>query len=193
LKTLLFFPLCFFLTLAASSQPQADSAFYKNEKSLWLSGKTGYWNVVMSLQPAINMKPITIKNIEAVRTMVGAFCLHEVMRPAKGANMPDFLRYADLDYNYNDSRWDYMSIDTRITGGIMFFTNMPDVKDSIVSFMFNTTHPGFGPDQTDRGKSLRVRNVIITFDDNHDVVRQYWKLPDGNEWLAVVYDYMRRK
>jgi hypothetical protein len=44
------------------------------------------------------------KNIEAERTMVGAFCLHEVMHPENGANMPLFQRYADLDYNYNDAR-----------------------------------------------------------------------------------------
>jgi hypothetical protein len=86
-----------------------------------------------------------------------------------------------------------MSIDTRITGGIMFFANMPDAKDSIVSYIFNTVHPGFGSKQTDRGKNLRMRNVIITIDANHDIVKQYWKLTDGNEWLAVMYYYAQRK
>lgn len=58
--------------------------------------------------------------------MIGVFCLHEFMHPTKGAPMPAFQRNADLDYNYNDARWDYLSIDTRITGGIMFISNMPD-------------------------------------------------------------------
>jgi hypothetical protein len=192
-KLVLSFSLFFFVTLQSYCQSQADSAFYKSEQSQWLTKKTGTWDVVMTLQPTINTEPVTIKNIEAERTMVGAFCLHEVMHPAKGADMPLFQRYADLDYNYNDARWDYMSIDTRITGGIMFFTNMPDAKDSIVSYILNTVHPGFGPKQIDRGKSLRMRNVIITIDANHDMVKQYWKLTDGNEWLAVVYDYVKRK
>ena len=130
----------------------------------------------MTLTPTTNAKPIIIKGLEAERTMVGAFCLHEVMYPAKGAPMPSFQRIADLDYNYNDARWDYMSIDTRITGGIMFFLNVPDVKDSIVSYLLNTVHPGFGTEQTDRGKSLRLKNVVITIGANRDMVKQYWEV-----------------
>ena len=190
---LLALPLFLFAALPGYCQHQADSAFYKTEQSQWLAKKTGTWNVVMTLQPAFDAKPVTVKDIEAERTMVGAFCLHEVMHPVKGAAMPLFQRYADLDYNYNDARWDYMSIDTRITAGIMFFPNVPDVKDSIVSYMLNTVHPGFGPEQKDRGKNLRVRNVIITVDADHDIVKQYWKLTDGMEWLAVVYDYVKRR
>lgn len=171
---------------------QADSAFYRIEQSKWLTRKVGDWNVTMTLQPQENAKPIVIKELEAKRVMVGAFCLHEVMQPSAKTKMPSFLRYADLDYNFNDNRWDYMSIDTRVTAGIMFFNNVPDVKDSIVSYMLNTVHPGFGPEQVDRGKNLRVKNVIITINANHDIVKQYWKLTEGNEWLAVIYDYVRK-
>ncbi|MEO5892308.1 MAG: hypothetical protein ABIQ31_18820 [Ferruginibacter sp.] len=71
--------------------------------------------------------------------------------------------------------------------------NVPFVKDSIVSYILNTVHPWFGPGQKDRGKNLQVRNVIITINANHDMVKQYWKLTDGDEWLAVVYDYTKRK
>ena len=191
-KLILIFSLFFLVKLHSFSQSEADSAFYKSEQTQWLTKKTGSWDVVMTLQPTIDSKPITLKNIEAERSMVGAFCLHEVMHPVKGADMPLFQRYADLDYNYNDARWDYISIDTRITGGIMFFTNVPGTKDSIVSYILNTVHPGFGPKQTDRGKNLRIRNVIITLNPTHDIVKQYWKLTDGNEWLAVVYDYVKR-
>lgn len=190
-NALLFFSLFFVSINRALCQPEADSNFYKIEQSQWLAKKVGSWDVTMTLRPTIDTKPIVIKSLEAQRTMVGAFCLHEVMHPAKGAAMPIFQRIADLDYNYNDARWDYMSIDTRITGGIMFFLNVPDIKDSIVSYMLNTVHPGFGSEQRDRGKNLRIKNVIITIGNNHDMVKQYWKLTDGNEWLAVVYDYKR--
>jgi hypothetical protein len=192
-KTSLIFSFFCLATMQAYCQAQADSAFYKTEQSQGLTKKVGIWDVVMTIQPTIDTKPIIVKDLEAERTMVGAFCLHEVMHPAKKATMPTFQRNAELAYNYNDARWDYMSIDTRITGGIMFFSNMPDVKDSIVSYILNTVHPGFGPKQIDRGKNLRVRNVIITIDSNHDMVKQYWKLTDGMEWLAVVYDYVKGK
>lgn len=175
------------------SQTPADSQFYKTAQSQWLSQKAGTWDVTMTLQPAADAKAIIQKGLEAERTMIGAFCLHEVMRPARGLQVPSFQRNADLDYNFNDAKWDYISIDTRITGGIMQFSNVaPEVKDSIVSYLLNSVHPGFGPQQTDRGKSLRIKNVILTLGPNHDLVKQYWKLPDGKEWLAVIYDYVKR-
>ena len=190
---------CTFLLLAMlpllllHAQAPADSAFYASKQSLWLSKKTGTWNVTMTLQPSAQATPLKVTQIEAQRTMVGAFCLHETMHPAKGAPMPPFQRISDLDYNFNDARWDYMSIDTRITAGIMFFSNVPDTGDSIVSYIMNSVHPGFGPKQLDRGKSMRVKNVIITLSSTHDVVKQYWKLTDGQEWLAVVYDYIKKE
>jgi hypothetical protein len=185
--------LIFTMTFQASAQTQADSAFYSHKQSQWLSKKTGHWEVAMTLHPAKDAKPISIKGLEAERTMIGAFDLHETMQPAKGTTMPLFKRISDLDYNLNNARWDYMSIDTRITAGIMFFTNYANEGDSIVSYILDFPHPGLGLQQTDRGKNVRCRNVIITIDENHDMVKQYWKLTDGEEWLAVRYDYTRAK
>jgi hypothetical protein len=177
----------------ASAQNEADSEFHKTKQSLWLAKKTGIWNVTQTLQPTIDASPIIIKGIEAERTMVGALCMHEVMQPAKGAVMPLFRRLSDLDYNFNAAHWDYISIDTRITGGIMYFTNFGNTGDSIVSYILNFPHPGFGPEQKDRGKNVRVKTVITSVSDDHDVIKQYWRLTDGHEWLAVQYDYIRKK
>ena len=55
------------------AQQQADSAFYSAKQSQWLSKKTGHWNVVMTLQPTVDGKPVTIKSLTAERTMIGAF------------------------------------------------------------------------------------------------------------------------
>lgn len=173
------------------AQTQADNAFYSHKQSQWLSKKAGHWEVTMTLQPEKDAKPISIKGLEAERMMIGAFDLHETMQPAKGTAMPLFKRISDLDYNLNNARWDYASIDTRITAGIMFFTNYANEGDSIVSYLLDFPHPGLGLQQTDRGKNVRCRNVIITIDENHDTVKQYWKLTDGEEWLAVRYDYTR--
>src|SRR5450432_1018870 len=85
----------------ASAQSKSDSGFYQTRQSQWLAKKTGIWNVIQTLQPTIDALPITIKGLEAERTMVGAFCLHEVMQSVKGAAMPLFQRLSDLDYNLN--------------------------------------------------------------------------------------------
>lgn len=169
----------------ASAQNEADSEFYKTKPSLWLAKKTGIWNVTQTLQPTIDAPLIVIKGIDAKRTMVGALCMYEVMQPVKGTGMPGFRRLSDLDYNLNDTRWDYISIGTRITGGIMYFTNFDNTGDSIVSYILNFSHPRFGPQQTDRGKNVRVMTAIIFINDDHEMVKQYRKLTDGREWLAV--------
>jgi hypothetical protein len=185
--------LCFTIAFQGLAQTRADDAFYNHTQSQWLSKKTGRWEVTMTLRPAKDAKPISIKGLEAERTMTGAFDLHETMQPAKGTAMPLFKRISDLNYNLNNARWDYASIDTRITAGIMFFTNYANEGDSIVSYILDFPHPGLGIHQTDRGKNVRCRNVIITIDENHDTVKQYWKLTGGEEWLAVCYDYTRAK
>jgi hypothetical protein len=174
------------------AQNQADSAFYKRSQSQWLSKKTGTWNVTMTLRLVANIDPLVVGGLLAERSMVGAFCLHEVMHPGPGASML-FQRLSDLDYNLNDERWDYISIDSRITGGIMNFTNYESSNDSIVSYILNFPHPGFGPEQKDRGKNVRVKNVIISLTPDHEIIKQYWKFTDGAEWLAVKYDYLRKK
>lgn len=194
MKKLLTFTLLSYLLLGeCQAQQQADSAFYAHKKSKWLAKKTGRWQVIMTIQPTIDAKPTQIKDLEAVRTMIGAFCLNEVMQPVKGAKMPLFKRIGNLDYNLNDARWDYMSIDTRITAGIMNFIYVESKGDSITSSIADFPHPGFGPKLVDRGKNVKVRNVIITTNNNHDIVKQYWTLTDGKEWLAVKYEFTRAK
>jgi hypothetical protein len=37
-----------------------------------------------------------------------------------------------------------------------------------------------------------MRNVIIKKNDDHEIVKQYWKFVDKPEWLAVQYEYIRR-
>jgi hypothetical protein len=182
-----------FIHFNINGQNQADSDFYKTKQSKWLSKKIGAWNVIMTLRPVANKDPLVVEGLVAERSMVGAFCLHEIMHPATDASMSLFERLSDLDYNLNDDRWDYISIDSRITGGIMYFTSYESSNDSIVSYILNFPHPGFGPEQKDRGKNVRVKNVIISLTADHEVIKQYWKFTDGAEWLAVKYEYLRKK
>ena len=194
MKTLLTIAILSFILIGeCQAQQQADSAFYAYKQSKWLAKKIGKWQVTMTIRPTIDAKPTLVKDLEAVRTMIGAFCLNEVMQPVKGAKMPLFKRIGNLNYNLNDARWDYMSIDTRITGGIMNFNFIENKGDSIVSYIPDFPHPGFGPKLTNRGKNVKVRNVIITLNQNHDLVKQYWTFTDGKEWLAIKYDFFRVK
>jgi hypothetical protein len=157
----------------------------------YLKNRSGRWSVVMILQTSSDAPSLVVRDLTAERTMVGDFCLHEVMYPPPGAKMPDFQRLSDLAYNVNELRWDYMSIDTRITAGIMSFTFLSADDTSITSFITSFPHPGFGPGQTDRGRAVYMRNVVVKIDRDHDVVKQYWRLTDQPEWLCVQYKYTR--
>lgn len=162
-------------------------------KSVFLSKKTGIWDVVMKLQPQATATPIIVKGLTADRSMIGSFCMHEVMQPVPGTGTPAFQRVSDLAYNKNEDRWDYISIDTRITGGIMYFTNVDAVKDSITSYISSVPHPGLGPDLKDRGISIHIRNVIVKVNDDHEILKQYWRFIDRPEWLAIQYEYTRKR
>ena len=159
----------------------------------YLQHKTGTWDVTMTFCPSAGGPTPIIHGITAERTMIGDYCLHEVMHPAAPAAMPDFTRLADFAYNLNEQRWDYMSIDTRITGGIMYFTYQGTEGNRITSFITSFPNPGMGPDQKGRGEALHARNVVVWIDNDHDQVQQYWRLTDKPEWLAVQYDYIRSK
>ena len=89
--------------------------------------------------------------------------------------------------------WNYAVVDTRITGNVMFFRSFDNGQDSITTYMGTFTHPGLGPDQKDRGKAVRARTVFIKLSNDMDLVNQYWTFADKPEWLAVQYEYTRRK
>jgi hypothetical protein len=157
----------------------------------YLKNRTGRWSVVMTLWTSPDAPPAIVRDLTAERAMVGDFCLHEVMYPSPGVKMPDFQRLSDLAYNVNERRWDYMSIDTRITAGIMYFTFLAADDTTITSFITSFPHPGFGPGHVDRGRAVYMRNVVVKIDRDHDLVKQYWRLTDHAEWLGVQYSYTR--
>jgi hypothetical protein len=182
-------PVLFILLLTT-----AERLFAQNDIAAhnYLKSKTGSWSVTMTLRPAADAAPIVIKKLTAERTMVGDYCLHEVMHPAPGINTNDFQRLCDLVYNVNEQRWDYMSIDTRITSGIMNFIYSGSDDSTITSFITSFPHPGFGPGLQGRGQAVYARNVVVKVDSSHDIVRQYWRLTDHAEWLAIQYEYSRK-
>jgi len=182
------------LILTALLNVKITTAQTKSPASDRLRKMTGKWDVTMTMWPSIGAKSIVTKGLVAERLMIGDYCLNEAMYPGPDAvSVPAFQRISDLSLNRNEQRWDYISIDTRITGGIMYFTYKDSDEKTISSFNQSFPHPGFGPQMQGRGQAVSVRNVIRKVNDNHDMVQQYWRLIDKPEWLAVQYDYVKRR
>jgi hypothetical protein len=155
-----------------------------------LKKMTGIWDVTMTVQFTPDASPIVVKGLTATRTMVGQY-LQETMKPDPSSGVPDFTRISHMLYNKADNRWEYVSIDTRISG-IMNRENFGNEQgDSITLHIMNFTLPGFG-EQFD-GKALRLRDVLIRHSVDKDELKQYWTPAGGKEWMAVHYEYTRRK
>jgi hypothetical protein len=154
-----------------------------------LARQIGTWNVVMTLRPAPNATPIVTRDLVAERTMTGLY-LNEVMKPAPGSKVPDFRRLDHLTYDAVQARWEYVSMDTRAPIGIMFAKSWANEQRPEISVYFeNFADPGLGT----FGASVRARHIDKLDGDNHHIKQQYWRRPGEPEWLAVQYDYTRRR
>lgn len=157
-----------------------------------LAGRTGSWNVTMTIRPAPDAAPVVTKGLIAERKMVGLF-LEETMMPAPGSSVPDFRRMAYLTYNRVEGRWQYVSLDTRFPAGIMpaWSFGKPSGDELVLQFE-GLGFVGFGVEVEGR---LTRSNFVITKDGaDHEFGRQFWNQADGTgrEWLAVEYEYTRR-
>lgn len=177
---------------AAAPAPSAnDRALQPGPEDRQLARRAGTWNVVMTLRPTADARPIVVNGLIAERAMVGLY-LQETMRPAPGSNLPDFRRMAYLTYNKVESRWQYSSMDTRAPVGIMFAKSYADQPEGDITMYFDGfALPGFGPEL--EGRYLRARHVVKRDGDDHDVAEQYWTPVGGREWLAVKYEFTRKR
>jgi hypothetical protein len=158
-----------------------------------LARRAGSWDVVMTVRPAPDAEPIVTTGLVADRTMVGLF-LQEIMRPAPGSELPDFRRISYLTYSRVEGRWQYVSLDTRFPTGIMPAWSYEPERDRTLTLQFEGLgFVGFG--QQVEGRLTRSNFVITRDSDDHEVARQYWTQADGSgrEWLAVEYEYRRRR
>lgn len=158
----------------------------------------------MTLRPRPDAAPVATPGLVAERAMVGLF-LQEVMRPASAAaavggadgrevTPPDFRRISYLTYNRVEGRWQYVSLDTRFPAGIMpaWSTGRGDGPTLTLEFE-GLGFVGFGAEVEGR---LTRSNYVLTRDgDDRETARQYWTQADGTgrTWLAVQYDYARRR
>jgi hypothetical protein len=154
-----------------------------------LAREVGTWDVTMTIRPSAEATPIVVSGMVAERSMVGLY-LTETMRPAPGSNVPEFRRIDYLTYDNVQARWEYASIDTRAPIGIMFAKSFASGPGTEVTVYFdNFPNPGLG----DVGGGVRARHVDTRESDDHTFKRQYWTRPGEPEWLAIQYEYTRRR
>lgn len=177
---------------AIEQQPSANERMLEpGPEAQRLARRVGSWDVVMTLRPTPEAEPIVVTGLVAKRKMIGLY-LQEIMRPAPDSELPDFTRIEYLTYNAVERRWQYVSLDTRAPIGLMSARSYGPVEaDRITVYFDNSALAGFGP--TFEGRLFRARHVTTDESQNRDVSRQYWTQAGGPEWLAVTYEYTRRR
>ena len=112
-----------------------------------------------TLRPAPDAAPVVTTDLVAERSMVGLF-LQEIMKPAPGSKLRDFRRISYLTYNRVEGRWQYVSLDTRFSAGIMPAWSYERERDRTLILQFEALgFVGFGPQV--EGKLTRS-NFVIT-------------------------------
>jgi len=183
------------LSLAAHAQQPPPAAVRLNEagpESKDLAREVGTWDCVATFRASPDAQPMVTKGLIAERALVGAY-LQETLRPAPGSGVPDFRRVDYLYYSRVEGRWQYVSLDTRFPVGIMPAWSWDKQSDRKITLVFEPlAFVGLGPEV--QGTMVRS-NMVITRDGDHQTKQQFWVQADGTgrEWLAVQYEYTRRR
>lgn len=170
--------------------PSASSS-KANPATELLAKRVGTWSVVMTLRPNATASPVVVSGLVAERAVIGPY-LQEIMRPAPGSSAADFRRIDYLTFNPLQARWQYLSMDTRATVGLMFAQGFGGEVDGDITVYFSD-FPGpteLGPDVA--GRYLRARHVVTRDTNDHEFSRQYWSVDGSPEWLGVQYEYTRK-
>jgi hypothetical protein len=170
-----------------------------------LARRAGTWDVVMTLRPRPDAAPGVSTGRVAERTMCG-LVRQEGLRPAPASRAnatpaSDFRRISYLTYNRVEGRWQYVSLDTRLPAGIMpawsaggSAAGSAGGEGRTLVLEFEALgFVGFGAEVEGR---LTRSNYVLTGDGgDRETARQYWTQADGTgrSWLAVQYDYARRR
>jgi hypothetical protein len=176
---------------AAAALLAFDARSTKQSTELELLWKrVGSWNVTMTMRPSATAAPVIVAGLVAERAMVGPY-LQEIMRPASGTTAPDFRRIDYLTFNTLQARWQYLSMDTRATVGLMFAQGFGRAQEKDVTVYFNDfpAPTELGPEIA--GRYARARHVLTRETDDHEFVRQYWSVDGGPEWVGIQYEYTR--
>ncbi|HET8938010.1 MAG TPA: DUF1579 family protein [Polyangiales bacterium] len=191
--------LCLFLPAAVSGQPAPGASAVQRmltpgPEDKQLAARAGVWDVTFTMWPAPGAKPTVVKGLIAEREMIGKLLLQENMHPAPDSSTPEFRRIDYLSYDRVEGRWKYVSMDTRFPVNIMPAWSFGGEKNGVLSLLFEPLgFVGFGPEV--EGRMMRSDMIITHKDADHELKQQHFALANGTgaEWLAVQYQYTRRK
>jgi hypothetical protein len=172
--------------------PSADAAPAPSHPELdRIARRAGTWDVTMTMRPTPDAEPVVVRGLVAERAIIGPY-LQEIMKPGPGSEAADFRRIDYLTYNPLQRRWQYLSMDTRATIGLMYAASAGrDDGSELTLFFIDAPAPTeLGPAVS--GRFMRARHVLTRQSGDRELVRQYWTVGGSPEWLAVQYEYTRR-
>ena len=170
----------------------ADSLLTLGPEGLALAKRAGIWDVTFTNWDKAGAAPVVTSGLVAERRMIGPM-LEEMLHTVPGSPIPAFTRVDDLTFNRIESRWDYMSMDTRAPVGLMPAWSLErDPPERVFLSFLPFSTPGEGSNVS--GQLLRMEEIITDADADHEVKDQYFIPADGagTKWLAKRYSYTRR-
>lgn len=155
-----------------------------------LAKRAGRWDATFTSWSKPGAQPEVTTGLIADRRMYGEM-LQEVLRPGPAARVPAFVRVDDLTFNRLEGRWDYVSMDSRVPYGLL----MPawSLEHDAPGHIFLSFEPFALPGSNGSGEMVRMQEVVIAKDAEHEVKDQYFTPAGGMKWLAKRYSYVRRR
>ena len=176
----------------ASGVTAAQKMLEPGPEALAMAARAGLWSMTQTNWSSPDAVPVTIPNLIAERIMIGPF-LQEIAHPAPDSVAAPFTRLDYLTFNRVEGRWDYASMDTRSSNGIMPAWSLGRDPAEQIDLVFQPfAIVGGGPEV--KGQMLRMEETITQEGPDRDVKDQYFILADGTgtKWLARRYSYVRR-
>ena len=153
----------------------------------------GNWEVTQRVWTKPGGAPVTLPPYKASRKLTGHF-LEEIMEPKPDSDVKPFTRLFYLNYNNANLQWESIVLDTRYPV-MMFETSVGNaIENGNTLTMYLPAFvmaPGWGDDLS--GRLGKERRTIFFETNDKTVVKQYWTLPAGKEFLAIEYVYTRIK
>ena len=177
---------------AAAANPATGELLRLGPEGHALAKRAGVWDVTFTSWVKPGAPPITLTGLVAERRMIGPM-LQEILHTIPRAAGKPFTRVDDLTFNRLEGRWEYMSMDTRAPDGLMTAWSVDRDSEKRISINFQPfATPAALPNVV--GEFLRMEEIIIRRDADHEVKDQYFIPADGfgSKWLAIRYSYTRR-
>lgn len=176
----------------ATATPANERLLRPGPEEQALAERVGTWDVTFTSWEKPGSPPVITSGLVAEREMIGPM-LQERLHPGTGKPGPLWVRVDDLTFNRTEGRWDYVSMDSRVAAGIMVAWSLdhdPATRVFLTFLPFST--PGTGQEVS--GQMLRMEQIVIHEDVDHETKDQYFTSADGvaTKWLAKRYSYVRR-